>query len=198
MPSLRSEVGTQSRLETCPSMKRSPRHQRGRHSEVTVDSGAGESVLNPPDWPNVGLRPSMCSVKGQRYVGPGSGKNDNSGQLTLKVCTRQYGGGDISGRMTFQGAKARTPLLVVSEVIDKANMVVFDGTDWFLHIARYMNWRQLCEKGRCRCPGAPPTPCEKWSVRSYTGLFQSAGSASKGPSTRPSKPGPPFLWRTQG
>ena len=86
----------------------------------------------------------------------------------MKVCTRQYGGGDISRRMTFQGAKVRTPLLAVSEVIDKANMVVFDGTDWFLHIARYMCWRQLCEKGRCRCPGAAPTQCEKWSVRSYT------------------------------
>ena len=36
---------------------------------------------------------------------------------------------------------------------------------WFLHIARYMCWRQLCEKGRYKCPGAPPTPCAKWSFR---------------------------------
>ena len=45
--------------------------KRGRYREITVDSGAGESVVNPDDWPNVDLKPSKGSVKGQRYVGPG-------------------------------------------------------------------------------------------------------------------------------
>ena len=27
--------------------------ERGRCREITVDSGAGESVVNPDDWPNV-------------------------------------------------------------------------------------------------------------------------------------------------
>ena len=44
--------------------------ERGRYREITVDSGAGESVVNPDDWPNVDLKPSKGSVKGQRYVGP--------------------------------------------------------------------------------------------------------------------------------
>ena len=43
--------------------------RRGRNREITVDSGAGESVVNPDDWPNVDLKPSKGSVKGQRYVG---------------------------------------------------------------------------------------------------------------------------------
>ena len=42
----------------------------GRYREITVDSGAGESVVNPDDWPNVGLKASKGLVKGQRYVGP--------------------------------------------------------------------------------------------------------------------------------
>ena len=46
--------------------------KRGRYREITVDSGAGESVVNPDDWPNVDLKPSKGSVKGQRYVGLGS------------------------------------------------------------------------------------------------------------------------------
>ena len=40
--------------------------ERGRYREITVDSGAGESVVNPDDWPNVDLKPSKGSVKGQR------------------------------------------------------------------------------------------------------------------------------------
>ena len=49
--------------------------ERGRYREITVDSGAGESVVNPDDWPNVDLKPSKGPSKGQRYVGPEGGKN---------------------------------------------------------------------------------------------------------------------------
>ena len=34
--------------------------------------------------------------------------------------------------MTFQGAKVRKPLLAVSGVIDKCNLVVFDGSGSFI------------------------------------------------------------------
>ena len=51
--------------------------ERGRYRENTVDSGAGESVLNPDDWPNIDLKTSKGSVKGQRYVGLGGEKIDN-------------------------------------------------------------------------------------------------------------------------
>ena len=30
--------------------------KRGRHLEITVDSNAVESVVNPDDWPNVDLK----------------------------------------------------------------------------------------------------------------------------------------------
>ena len=99
--------------------------ERGRYREVTVDSGAD-------DWPNIDLKPSKGSVKGQRYVGPGGEKIDNLGELTEKVRTERHGGGDISSRMTFQGAKVRTSLLTVSGVIDKGNIVVFDGSGSFI------------------------------------------------------------------
>ena len=106
--------------------------KRGRYREITVDSGAGESVVNPDDLPNVDLKPSRGSVKGQRYVGPGGEKIDNLGELTVKVRTERHGEGDISSRMTFQGAKVRKPLLAVSGVIDKGNIVVFDGSGSFI------------------------------------------------------------------
>ena len=56
----------------------------GRYREITVDSSAGESIVNPDNWPNVDLKPSECSVKGQRYAGLGGEKIDNLVELTLK------------------------------------------------------------------------------------------------------------------
>ena len=106
--------------------------KRGRYREITVDSGSGESVANPDDWPNVDLKPSKGSVEGQRYVVPRGEKMDNLGELTIKVRTERHGGGDISSRVTFQGAKVRKPLLAVSGVIDKGNMVVVDGSGSFI------------------------------------------------------------------
>ena len=97
-------------------------------SAITIDSSAGESVVNPDDWPNVDLKPLKSSVKPQRYVGPGGEKIDNLGELTVKVHTERHDGGDISSRLTFQGAKVRKLLLAVSGVIDKGNIVVFDGS----------------------------------------------------------------------
>ena len=69
-------------------------------------------------------------MQGQRYAGLGGEKIDNLGQLTVR--TERHGGGDISSRMTFQGAKVRKPLLAVSGVIDKGNIVVFDGSASFI------------------------------------------------------------------
>ena len=106
--------------------------ERGRYRAITVDSGAGESVVNPNDWPNIDLKPSKGSVKGQRYVGPGGERIDNLVELTVKVRAERHGGGDISSRVTFQGAKVRKPLLAVSGVIDKGNIVVFDGSGSFI------------------------------------------------------------------
>ena len=66
--------------------------KRGRHREITVDSGAGESVVNPDERPNVDLKPSKGSVKGQRYVGPGGEKINHLGELTVNVRTEQHNG----------------------------------------------------------------------------------------------------------
>ena len=106
--------------------------KRGRYREITVDSGAGESLVNPDEWPNVDLKPSKGSVKGQRYVAPGGEKIDKLRELTVRVSTERHGGGDISSRMTFQGAMVRKTLLAVSGVLDKGNIVVFDGSGSFM------------------------------------------------------------------
>ena len=37
--------------------------RRGRYREITVDSGAAESVVSPDDWPYADLKPSQGEVK---------------------------------------------------------------------------------------------------------------------------------------
>ena len=61
-------------------------------------------------------------------MGFGSEKKNNMRQSLVKVRTEQHDGSDISCRVTFRGAKARKPLLGVSGVIDKGDIVVFDGS----------------------------------------------------------------------
>ena len=159
--------------------------KRGRYREITVDYGAGESVVNPDDWRNVDLKPSTGSVKGQRYVGPGGEKIDNLGEMTVRVRTARHGGSDISSRVTLQGAKVRKPLLAVSGVVDKGNTVVFDGSG--LHAAKLVCRCGLCEKGHHRGSRTHPAACEKWSIRladmgtrgHAVDGFQSAGSPLK-------------------
>ena len=87
--------------------------------------------MHPEEWPKVELKPSKESVKGQQYVGPGFVKLVHVRELTVRVRTEQHGGCDISSRVTFQGAKVRKALLAVSGMIDKGNIVVFDGRGSF-------------------------------------------------------------------
>jgi hypothetical protein len=93
--------------------------------EITVDSGAGASVINPKDLPGVPLRPSAGSQRGQRYVGPGGEVIANMGQLepSFRLPNR------VLGKIVFQGAAVRKPLLAVSDVNKKGNLVVFDGAN---------------------------------------------------------------------
>ena len=78
--------------------------------------------MNPDEWPNIDLKPSKGSVKGQRHVGRGGEKIDNLGDLTVKVRTERHGGGDISSRMTFQGAKVRKLCWQYQERLTKATL----------------------------------------------------------------------------
>ncbi len=91
--------------------------------EITVDSGAGQSVMNPEDMPGVKVEESEGSRKGLKYKGPGSEVLPNLGQMVVTLMTL----GGLVGRTTWQAAKVRKPLMAVSAINDKGNMVVFDS-----------------------------------------------------------------------
>ena len=141
--------------------------------------------MNPDEWPNVDLKPAKGSVNGQRYVGPGDEKVDIFGELTVKVRTEQHNGGDISNRVTFQGAKVRKPLLAVSEVIDKGNIVVFDGSGSIILPGQCVGVasviKRMSQGGQGRIPlRAKIGVFVLWTRRSFVDRFQSAKGRTPG------------------
>ena len=109
--------------ELCPVVS------EGGLCEIMLDSGAGASVINPDDLPGVPVKPSEGSKRGQRYVGPGGEKIANEGELQVDLETE--GSGNAS-RIVFQAARVRKPLLAVSGVVGKGNIVVFSAEGSFI------------------------------------------------------------------
>jgi hypothetical protein len=100
----------------------------GDRMDITVDSGAGESVVNPLSLPQYPLKPSAGSIRGQKYRGPGGEVIPNQGEQRIAV---QLESGDKRA-MTFQAAPVRKPLLAVSGACDKDQFVVFDNAGSYI------------------------------------------------------------------
>ncbi len=96
--------------------------------EITVDSGAGESVAAHKHLPQCPLVDSPGSLSGQKYLGLGGEEIPNLGQITASMTIE----GQREGRFTFQAAPVRKPLLAVSSVNDEGNLVIFDGTESYI------------------------------------------------------------------
>ena len=119
--------------------------------EITVDSGAGASVINPRGLPGVPPHPSAGSQRRQRHVGPGGEVISNLGQLEPSF--RLPNG--AMGKIVFQGAEVRKPLLAVSDVKKKGNLAVFDGVNSFIvpgSAAELNELRALVNKIRGKVP----------------------------------------------
>ena len=92
--------------------------------EITVDSGAGESVCDATKhFPGSTLTDSPGSLSGQVYLGPAGERIPNRGQIQTSMTLE----GGREGGFTFQSAPVRKPLLAVSSANDKGNLVIFDG-----------------------------------------------------------------------
>ena len=97
-------------------------------------------------------------------MGLGGETMDNLGELNVKVRTERHGKGDIWSRMTFQGAKVRKLLLAVSGVIDKGNIVVFDGSGSFI-LPKLVCRCRVCERDHHRGSRTHTAACKRWSIR---------------------------------
>ena len=116
----------------------------------------------------------------------------------MKVRTEQHGGGDISSRVTFQGAKVRKPVIAVFGVIDKGNIVVFDGSASFIlpnSCAGVASVRKAIPGVQGRIPLHAKNGVfvlRTWEPEDMPSKgFSRRGAHLKGPSTRVGRPGPP-------
>ena len=96
--------------------------------DITIDSGAGCPVANLADFPGCVVTDSPGSLAGSHFIGPGNEKIMNEGQFEAPMKLED---GRIT-RSTYQAAKVRHPLMAVSSVNDKGNIVVFDDKGSFI------------------------------------------------------------------
>ena len=96
--------------------------------DITVDSGAGASVANQAHFPHCLVEPSPGSEGGQTFIGASGASMPNRGQIKPKLILETGG----MGTFKFQETTVRKPLLAVSDVNNKGNLVLFDGHNSFI------------------------------------------------------------------
>ena len=91
--------------------------------KITIDSGAGESVMPKEMLPNEELVEGLAKKSGVRYVAANGSKMDNYGEKRVRF---RQGEDEVLNSIVFQSTDVRKPLAAVSKIIDKNNKVVFD------------------------------------------------------------------------
>ena len=86
-----------------------------------VDSGASAPVAPPTMLPNVTVRPSPGSKRGQKFTSASKHKLNNLGEQRIMACTEE---GD-EGEVLFQIADVSKPLVSVSSICERGNRVIF-------------------------------------------------------------------------
>ena len=71
---------------------------------------------------------SPGSLAGQMFVGPDGSKIANNGQFDVRVLLED----GRTTKSTYQAVEVRKPLMAVSSVNDKGNLVLFDEKGFFI------------------------------------------------------------------
>ena len=96
--------------------------------KTVVDSGASESVAPPNMVPNIPVRPSAGSRRGQHYVSASGERMANQGEQKLPVVTEN--GEERS--VTFQVTDVARPLCSVARICSQGNRVIFGARGWVI------------------------------------------------------------------
>ena len=100
-------------------MKLSEEHME--YLDVTVDSGATDSVMDKSKVPSCPVRPSEGSRKGVKYVAAAGKVIPNEGEKRLRVITEEGHGCNLKMQITA----VNKALLSVSKVCDAGHEVTF-------------------------------------------------------------------------
>ena len=100
--------------------------------KTVMDSGAGEHCCGPRCVPNLPIRPSAGSKRGQHYVAANGGRIANLGEQYMKMFTEDGAEAD----MVYQIAEVKRPLCSISRLCDRGNRVVFGKSGGLIHKLR--------------------------------------------------------------
>ena len=89
--------------------------------ESVVDSGASAPVAPPSMCPNVPVRPSAGSRRGQKYTSASSHKLPNLGEQLINACMDD----GYEAQVLYQVAEVSRPLTSVSAICEMGNRVLF-------------------------------------------------------------------------
>ena len=92
-------------------------------ADITVDSGAGKSVMNADAVPEYAMQESPGQLQGQHFLGAGGERLPNLGQKCVPLMTAD----GVSRLATFQIAPVRKPLMAVSASCDAGQLCLFDN-----------------------------------------------------------------------
>ena len=113
-----------------------------RSFDITVDSGAGKSVMPPDAAPDYALQTSAGQLEGQHFVGAGGDRIKNLGQKVVPL--HILGTADEQMRCaTFQVAQVRKPFMAVSASCDAGHLCLFDNDGSFLIVRDSAEGREI-------------------------------------------------------
>lgn len=91
--------------------------------ELTVDSGAAETICPAKSIPSVPTTPGVKFKQGARYTCANGKKLDNLGEKRCILATDES---PIAHNLTMQVAEVNRAILSVSKAVDAGNRVIFD------------------------------------------------------------------------
>jgi hypothetical protein len=96
--------------------------------EITVDSGAEESVLPSASLTQFPAVQTQQSIGGEQFVAANGGILSNEGERTVSIYTHDM----VKRDMTFQVTGVNKALASVSRICDRGHRVVFDQGGSFI------------------------------------------------------------------
>jgi hypothetical protein len=139
-----SELGEETRLDDADEIELNIAETTNpeRHFDITVDSGAGKSVMPLDAAPDYELQKSPGQVEGQHFIGAGGERLRNMGQKTVPL--QVVGAADETQRCaTFQVAPVRKPLMAVSASCDAGHLCLFDNDGSFIILRDSAEGREI-------------------------------------------------------
>ena len=100
--------------------------------EAVVDSGSADFVSSREMAPNVTVRPSAGSQRGQHFISASGKRMANEGEQHLQIMTEE----GTAAQIPWQITGVRKPLMSVSKLCDRGNRVTFGRGGGVIHNVR--------------------------------------------------------------